>query len=61
MVIKYFNYKDWVEKEYNYASLLNIFYNHFTKEQLEIIIEKETDTNLISKKSCKIPKQVKSK
>ena len=50
MVIKYFNYKDWVEKEYNYASLLNIFYNHFTKEQLEIILEKEMDTKLITKK-----------
>ena len=50
MVIKYFDYKDWVKKDYNYASLLNIFYNHFSKKQLEIILEKETDTKLISKR-----------
>ena len=50
MVIKYFNYKDWAEEDYNYASLLNIFYIHFSKEQLEIIIEKETNTKLISKR-----------
>jgi hypothetical protein len=50
MVIKYFDYKDWVKKEYNYASLLNLFYNHFSKEQLKSILEKEMDTKLLTKK-----------
>ena len=50
MVIKYFDYKDWVKAEYNYASLLNAMYKTFSKEELESCLEKEMSTKLITKK-----------
>ena len=50
MVIKYFDYKDWVKEDYNYASLLHTMYKTFAKEELESFIENEMDTKLITKK-----------
>ena len=50
MVIKYFDYKEWVKADYNYASLLNAMYKTFSKEELESFLEKEMDTKLTTNK-----------
>ena len=50
MVIKYFDYKEWVQSECNYASLLNAMHKTFSKEELESFLEKETNTKFLTKK-----------
>lgn len=50
MAIKYFDYKEWVKADYNYASLLNAMHKTFSKEELESFLVKEMDTKLLTKK-----------